>query len=163
MSDSTQVLKSVQGVLGGVSGTDIPGTVRHALCRRIVVWPKPADDGSASTATAEVLVFRAPVAGKIVSAHLTATSGGVTANDTDYATVTVSKRDGAGGSATTIATYSSTVAGGGMTQWVPKALTVTEADATFAAGSIITVKITKPGSGVVVRAGALTLLVDEGV
>src|SRR6185369_13915497 len=70
----------------------------------------------------------------------------VTANGTNYKTFTLEYDDGAGGSATTVATVDTSAV-----SWVantPVSLTITAANALVAAGKQLRLKITKAASGV---------------
>lgn len=144
----------------------VPARAAYALGRKVFSFLKEADDGAASTATAERVVFRVPAhltnGIEIVSVHYTP-DGAVTADAANNATITFSKRDGAGGGATSLATYTSDVAGGSLTAHVPKALTMaaTVADRQLAAGAVLTEAITKGGTGVALQAGSFTVVYDE--
>lgn len=161
MNDTQRVFARLLGQINSGPGTDVSGALRQMVARRSVRVIKAAADSMASDATTEYVIARFPVATKVVSAHFTGASGGIAAHASNTATLTVSKRDGAGGSATPIAAYTSNTAGGDVTQWVPKALTVTEADSVVPAGGILTFKIAKASSGVVVPAGEIEVVVDE--
>ncbi len=117
--------------------------------RRTVDYEKGAD-GAANTATAETTIGVLPEGGTLLGAWVTGDAG-VTADDTNYATITLRKRTSAGASATSIATLSTTTAGSGTwTAFAPEAFTVVTAASAnvVAAGSSLTLEISKPGSGV---------------
>lgn len=146
----------------------------RALRRKTLSIVKELDDGAAGTA-ADLPVF-------VVPAHLTngievksvsycCDATGIAADNTDFATVGVSKRDGAGGSATVIAELSTDGngtdalggAGAAVVAFVPRACTLsgTLATRSLAAGNVLTLVITKGGAGKVVPAGVVTVVYDE--
>lgn len=120
-------------------------------------------DALASTATAEIPVGVAVNASKLVKAYYLP-GAALTADDTDYATITVSRYTAAGGSKTTIASLTTeTTAGGGTDDWtakVPVALTLS-ASTDIAAGALITYEVAKEGSGVALPAGSLVLVLSD--
>lgn len=120
-----------------------------------VTLDKYSADATAATASAERPVFRAADACTVTAAYFLP-GGALTADNTDYAVLRIQKRDGVGGSASTVASYTTNVAGGSLTAQVTKSLgTIT--NASVAAGSILTFEITKGGSGVAVPAGQLLI------
>lgn len=120
-----------------------------------------AVDGAASTTTAEIAVGVSPRAGKLFRAYYLP-SAGLTAHDTTYATITVSRYTAAGGSKTTIASMTTKITGGSgdWVAFVPEALTLA-ADVALEAGAIITYEIAKASTGVAVPAGSLVLVVSD--
>ncbi|MBK8260227.1 MAG: hypothetical protein IPK80_02695 [Nannocystis sp.] len=120
-----------------------------------------AVDGTAGTTTAEVAVGVAPNKSKLVKAYYLPGSA-LTANDTDYATITVSRYTAAGDSKTTIATVTTKITGGtgDWTAKVPVAITLS-ADNAVAAGALITYEVAKAGSGVALPAGSLVLVLSD--
>lgn len=128
-----------------------------------------AQDAAAGTTTAETVVgcsiaHPANPTGKskILRAYYVPAAG-VTAHDTDYATITISKYTAAGGSKTTIASLSTVIASGDWTALVPKQITLTStlADRVLEAGAAITYQIAKPGNGVQLPAGKLVVVVGD--
>jgi hypothetical protein len=73
----------------------------------------------------------------------------VTANGSNFATITVSKRTAAG-AAVTLGTFSTSATS--MVAFVPADLTLTAANLKLAAGDVITVAISKTGTGVALTA-----------
>lgn len=66
---------------------------------------------------------------------------------TNNITATVAKRDGAGGAAATIGTRTTDVAGGALTAFTPATVTISShANATFAAGNVLTFKTADNGT-----------------
>jgi hypothetical protein len=153
-----QAKKAVAGQLASVSTT--PQTDADDMFSFQHTWAKTADDGMASTTTAEGHIgLVVPFACRLRSAKYVATTGGITAHATNYATLVVRKRDSAYASATTIASFATdTVTTDDVTQNVPKSMgDVAAGGLSIAAGSCITIEITKAGSGVVVRQGFVIL------
>ena len=158
-TDLNKLENTLKGALHSIGASDLSGTLKRVLRRFEVNLPIATDADGAIT---EVAICRVPVACKVVSAHITCTSAGITAHATNYATFDVSKRDGAGGAAAVAATFATdTVTTDDVTQWVPKALTVTAANASLTAGSVLTFKGTASGSGVAVPTSVLTVTLEE--
>lgn len=116
-----------------------------ALITRAQSVPRPAD-AAANTTTAETTLFVAQAA-MTVSAIKLCADAAVVANDTDYITFTIKKRDGAGGSATTIASATSAVTGGIAIAQFTKVSLGTITSGALAAGSIVTLTVAKAGAG----------------
>lgn len=141
------------------------GKILASTNDQVVVFEhlKTAADGSASTATSEVPIGMARRASKVLAAYFVPAST-LTADDTNYATLTVSKRAAGGGSKATVATASTTTTGTGGTgnfvAWVPVPLTV-QTDNAVTALSQLSFEISKPGTGVVVPIGKLVVYVSD--
>lgn len=161
---------NTQGLEKAIAGlTDSAGFASAAprlVRQRLVQTTKAAVDAADNTATAEYAFFRAP--GSVTVSAVYWTDGtGITANDTNYATLLVQKYDGAGGSAATTATVTTkTTTGSGsgdVTALVPIAvpLSTTKANLQLGAGQLLTFKITKSGSGVKVGGGVLSVEYTE--
>lgn len=122
--------------LGSVASNVAEGNCIHQV----------AADAAAGTTTAETAIAYFKT-GQTVARLVIVPTGAATANDTNYATITVAKRDGAGGAATTIATLVTTVAGGSWTAFVPKSMGAITSGA-LADGSVLTYTVAKAASGV---------------
>jgi len=155
--------RSAAGIILGVDssgvwvlmGLDATAALAAAQTSELT-YLKIAADAAASTATAETAFARLTAAGTIVGAYYSP-SAALTASDTDYATLTLKIRDGEGGAAATVATLVTNVAGGSWVAFTPKSLG-TLTNAAGAANSVLTLTITKAGSGVAVPAGVLTVI-----
>lgn len=112
-------------------------------------------DAAANSTLSERPFFRAPRAVTIEAVSIEP-SGTVTADGTNYATVTIRKRNGTGGGATTIASLATDVAGGNWTAWTRK--TTTLSNSTLAADDIVTVEVTKANAGVQLPPFAVSLI-----
>lgn len=123
---------------------------RKASSALTAVWPKDAADGAAATATAEVIFYRATVPVRVNSLKVLP-SAALTGDATNNATLAVKKRDGVGGSASTVASLTTTAS------WV-QFVTVdmgTPANNVLAAGDVLSVTISKGGTGVAVPVSAI--------
>lgn len=118
---------------------------------------KVAADGAAGTATTETVFNRVSRTGTIVGAWY-APSAALTGDATNNATLTLAKRDGAGGGASTVATITTTAVAGNWTAFVPVSLG-TLSNTSVAAGNVLTFAISKGGTGVVVPAGTLIVAI----
>jgi hypothetical protein len=115
-------------------------------------------DGSAAATLSETAFARAGYAGTILAAYYVPDAA-LTADDTDYGTLTVKIRDGAGGAAATVASKTTKITGGSgdWTAFVPVSLGAIT-NGTLAAGSILTALIAKAASGVVIPAGQFVIV-----
>lgn len=118
----------------------------------LTAWDKAAD-GAANTATAEKVIYRAHRA-ETITAILLALDSALTADNTNNATITIRRRSSSGGSAVTVATFTTNVAGGNFVAFAPKSLGAIS-NAALAAGEVLTVEITKGGTGVQIPSGRL--------
>lgn len=129
------------------------GSVKLANTSWSECWDKAAADGAAATATTEHSIMRASADMTLVGVRYVPDAA-LTADNTNYATITIKRRDAAGGNATTLASVTTQITGSGnWTQWV--AINLPVVVSAIAAGQIVTVSIAKAGSGVVVPAGQL--------
>lgn len=117
-----------------------------------------AADGAANTTTAENSLGAVFESGTLVDAYVIPDAA-LTADDTNNAVITISKRDSAGANKTTIATITTNVASGNWVQFARKALTLS--NVTIAAGSSFTYEIAKGGTGVQLPALRIALVIDR--
>lgn len=121
-------------------------------------WQKTGADGAAATATAETTVGRVGSAFQLGAVHIVP-GAALTADPTNNATITVFKRT-AGGAATAVAVGVTAASGanatGSWTAWVSVPMTLVSG-AFVSAGDVLTVSITKGGSGVVVPQGTIEI------
>lgn len=142
----------------GVNGSPVPiiwvGTIAWLLARATTVMDAfcraslSIADAAANTAIAERAMNNFAAHGKLTG--VTFTGAAIAADNTDYITVTISKRDGAGGGATSLATYDSRAANNGaVTAFVPAAftLTATVADLDILETDVLTITTVKGASG----------------
>lgn len=162
LSNSGGSNRSLGGVVFGLGDDSNPilwdGPVAWLLARaalmadnKIGAWHQIAD-AAAGTATTEIAVTREKMHGVVTG--ITFTGDAVVADNTDFDTITISKRDGAGGAAVVLGTYDTRAANqGAVTQHVPAAfslsavagaLNVLETD-------IVTITVVKAGAGKALR------------
>lgn len=125
---------------------------------RSVSFSKDAADGAASTATSEHVVHRMSSAGTIAAVYFIPDAA-LTGDATNNATLSVAKRDGAGGASSPIASRQTTAANGNWTAFVPVNFG-TVSNAAVIAGDLLTFAISKGGTGVAVPAGLLVVLIN---
>lgn len=157
MSDRTYQQDIQVGDLTAARGVSDPvaavrqGNSRIFTFRKLIIATgTELVDAMAADVTAECRGFLFPFAGLVTSIKLTLTAT-TAGHATDAFTMTVSKRDAAGGTLTTLGTITSlVVATGGFTAWVPRSLTLTNANLQVVAGGACTWSIAKNGAGVAV-------------
>lgn len=136
------------------------------LIRRTYVLRKPAVDAMAADTTAYTAAdqIRMRCAGRILGVNVQP-QGSLTANDTDYATISVQKADGLGGAGTIMASKTTKITGGtgdfaaGRSEAL--ALSATVANTRFAVGSVLGFAIAKAGSGVAVPVCTISVDIEE--
>jgi len=121
-------------------------------------WAKTAADGAAATATAETVIGTVGSAsGFAIGSCVFAPAAALTGDNTNNAVITVAKRTAATpGTPVTIASLTTNVAAGNWTAWKAVSLTVA-AGAFVSPGDVLTIAITKGGTGVVVPQGQLEI------
>lgn len=127
---------------------------------RVAVYLKVADDAGASTATAESLFYRAPKKSTVLAVHY-GPSAALTADNANNATLTLRKRDGAGGAALSVAAATTNVAGTGSWSAFQGVSLGTVSNTALEAGNVLTFEISKAGTGVVVPRGTLVVQIVE--
>jgi len=161
----TDVKKSLQGLMHWVSGGD--AAVEQATVNRRVCVQFPSGIPVTSGTVPEFPIYqdgRLP-GGAVVTAVKYVPSAGLTANSTNYATLTLGSRTSAGGSLTAVATANTKLSGaGGTGDWSafsPVSIAVTAANATVPANGMLTVTAVKSGTGVDIPSGALVIEYQE--
>lgn len=121
-------------------------------------WDKAAADSLAADTTAHY-IFRADTARTIKAAYFIPDAS-LTSNSTNYATLSATVEDGAGGAVGTAASVTTKTSGGGgsgnWTAGTPVALTL-GATLALTAGQVVKFGIAKAAAGVVVPAGRFQL------
>lgn len=140
MATDREILKNQQaGALGTAPGvSDAKDTIRKFHEETFLL----ANDADASLVERG---FRVQKAFRVKSCYYIPSTG-LAASDSAYDTLTVSKRDGAGGSASVVATRTTQVTGGAaLVAFVPFELTLSATTAYhyFAVGEVLTVLITE--------------------
>jgi hypothetical protein len=158
--------RSIMGLVLGLLSDGTPrtwvGRVAHTVARALMIadaYPLASTeiaDAAASTAIAEKAIRRPKIHGKVTSIELTGAA--IAADNTDYITVTVAKRDGAGGGAVTLGTYDSRAANqGAVTAFTPAAFSLSAVAAALylLETDIVTITTVKGGSGKVITGQVL--------
>jgi hypothetical protein len=119
-----------------------------------------AANGATAAATAvqvPIMTCDRPV--KVVGARVVP-GAAMTANDTNYVTLTIRNRGALGVATTTLAARAWTVAGGNSVAGLAETLTLsaTEADLLAAAGDVLTAQWSHTGTGLAIPAGLVELL-----
>jgi hypothetical protein len=123
----------------------------------VITWEKAAADGAAATTTAESTIIRAPFALGVFAAYYVPAAA-LTADNTNFATITIAKRDVNGANSVTLATVTTQITGSGnWTAFKPVPIPLQSTAVNLAAGEVLTVTIGKSGSGVVVPIGMVHL------
>ncbi len=123
------------------------GTFPPTIVQANAFYPKYGADPAASAATTEQVFYAVKAASTITSIKIYPNAA-LTADNSNYATITIAKRSSAGAS-TTLATAVTNVAGtGSWSAWT--VLTLTVSSNALVAGDMLTFTITKTGTGVVV-------------
>jgi hypothetical protein len=156
---ATRIFGGLRGLFSALDSTD-DALLKNLMTRHKVV-AQITDGGTAGTAQTETPVWENTTGNnmRVVTAKLIAPVTGA-ASATDTVTVTVTKRDAAGGSAAVVATYTSNVAGTGFTAFVPEALTNTVANVIVPTGYTLTVLASKANSGVAIAAATSQAVVE---
>lgn len=162
MSDTDRTIfkKMQSGSLGTSGAANAIGEVAEIHTRSHSI-PKTGTENAATNVAETPLTF---VKRKAQCQGFKYTTGtNVASNATNYLVVTINKRDGAGGAAVTLATYNThPSAQGAITQWQPAAFSVvSNADATVAAGSVLTYQVGKLGTGQLLDVGVFTPVLEE--
>jgi len=129
-------------------------------------FDKLAADGMASTATADTLLWTNPYDFTVymVSARLTCTGAGITADNTNFATIALKSNDGVGGAtATGLSITTAITDSGNISQNQSKSFTLlTSAGAAIPAGGGLWLNIAKSGAGVVVPVSIINVRFRRG-
>ena len=155
-------LTALKKRLGGTDALDLGGgdTVDQ-LSDTHVRWTKAADDTLAADATANTKVWTNPYDFPLEVMGLKYSAGGtITAHDTNYATLSVKTDDAAAGTPVAALDMATKITGGtgNVAAEISEAHTTrTAANCTVPVGGNLYVAIAKAGSGVVVRAGVVTV------
>ena len=167
LSNSGGSNRSLAGLCLGLYDDGTPrvwsGPVASAVARAVLIADNFAlaahgiADAAASTAVAERPVSHRPrVKGTVTSVWFQGLVEAI--GDTDFAVITISKRDGAGGGAVSMATYDTRAAGNGaVVAFVPKqfTLSVVAGALNLLETDVVTITTTKGGSGQIITGSIL--------
>ncbi len=162
MSNAGDILKKWVGTSGLDLGQEaLDGA--YGLLAKEAVFVKAAADGAASTATASTKMWTNPYPFTLrVARVLYQPDSTLTADNTNYANIILSKDDGADSAPAAVCTMNTQITGtGNFATDISKVATdptMYAADRILAVGGNLWITITKPGSGVVVPAGRLVVM-----
>ncbi len=145
--------------LGGIT------TVNQMISVQAPGYSKTSADAMASTTTANTQIpfvnnFGFPI--KLTAAYAVAVGGTLTADDTNYATITIKFDDGAAGTPAVAATWATTTTGtGNWAVGVREAATLTAANCVLPDSGVAWFNIAKAGSGVVVPTSNYFMLFER--
>ncbi len=169
LSNSAGVNRSLLGVAFGVDPDTLTPVVYHGPVAWLLAraahsatnesgaWYDIAD-AAANDAITERAINRKRVHGTVTAIQFIGAA--IAADNTDYITVTVSKRDGAGGAAVVLGTYDSRAANqGAVTAFVPAAfsLSVVAGALDLFETDVVTITVVKGASGKVIT-GAVRVI-----
>jgi len=143
------------GLVQSASGA--PQPVINQFSDVFVQYLKAAADGSAAATTADTLFYSNPYdfTMYVVSGQFVGTGAGITADNTNFATLAVKTNNGVGGATATALTLTTAITdSGNISQNQPKAFTlVTAANVALPPGGGLWLNIAKAAAGVVVPVG----------
>lgn len=158
--------RSIIGLVFGVDERGYPRVWAGPIASLLARWLLAADnhklasteiaDAAASTAISEKTIDHAQLHGTVTS--IVFNGAAIAADNTDYVTITVAKRDGAGGGAVTLGTYDSRAANNGaVTAFVDAAFTLSAVAGALnlLETDIVTITTAKGGSGKVITGAVL--------
>lgn len=156
---------ALRGILQStINATDnVDNELANSLTRDQIVYAKLAADGAAATATTNLTFNAARRACRIQRAFFVPEAT-LTADNTNFATIVLSKRTG-GGADVVMASIATTIAAPGSGNFavgvaVPLVLSTVAGAIVMAANDSYRFGITKSGTGVVVPIGALIAVVE---
>lgn len=146
VADAVQVQPSEIAGLGLETDGATPPKLRTKAQFRQFRPSHQIESLGAATVRTELTCAYCPVAMTLNAIRLTSRTS-VTGHDTNTFTIIIRQRDGAGGAASTVVSFQCTATpNNSLTAWVPKDLGSLSVTA-FPAGSIVTIEVTKQGSG----------------
>lgn len=145
--NGSKIYKAIKGLFSALDSTD--ESLLKAIHYQHKVRVYVSDLATAGTAQTATPFYTNDTGGnmRVISCKLIVPIA-VTANATTNMTATVAKVDAAGSNSATIASYTSDVAGGSLTAFVPKALTLTAANVVVANGWTLNAAVSKGSTGV---------------
>lgn len=146
------IFGALRGLFSALDATD------EALLKNTIYRDKVeahvTDGGTAGTAQTETFIYKnTSGTNQLVVSASFCTPIAVTADASNNATITVTKRSSSGGTAAIVATNVTTAGGtGSITAFLPVPLTLTVANVVLAANEVLTVLVSKGGTGVAIGA-----------
>lgn len=145
---ATRIVNAIKGLFSGLDSTD-EVLLKYVTKTRFKVRVYVSDLATAGTAQTATPFFTNDLGCslKVVAVNLIVPIA-VTAHASNNMVATVAKVDSAGANSATIASYTSDIAGGSLTAFVPKGLTLTAANQTLLSGWTLNAAVAKGASGV---------------
>jgi hypothetical protein len=153
MTDRAEIVHSMQGQWAGIANvTNVAAETRKILSRRQITYRVPAVQSNAvlpESCIVQALANTWTNGFRVVEVRFTSANA-LTADNTNLVTVTLKKRDGAGGSASNVTTFNTaaTAAGGSgnIAAFVPYVPSLTASAVECAANTVLTVTLTGAGT-----------------
>lgn len=140
--------------------------ITHQAFDFTVPFGKTAADGAAGTATADTIIWTNPYDFNVVvvAGRLVTLGAGLTADNTNFATISLKTDNGAGGAtAVALSTTTAITDLGTLVSNVSKAFTLwTGANSVLVPGANLFINIAKSGGGVVVPISAYQIRLQKG-
>ncbi len=157
-------LFSAAATLASLTAAQLEEVIDSVINVHLEQWKKDAADAAAATTTAANHFFENKTGRQLEVTSVTILPDGtVTANDTNYATITLEREDGAAGGKETVAVITTKITGGSG-DWaagVPVTLTITSANRFIDPDAVLSMKIAKAASGVAIPASVATVKMEE--
>lgn len=158
MSDQSVLVALQQANVASNTDFTNSGSTVLKQCQRFASIPIPA--GAAATSYS-LPALRLDRVAKIISVRY-ADTGAITANSTNFVTLSLAYNDDAGGSATTVASIATTAAGtGNVSANQSKAVTVVATAAVVPANQMLLARATQTASGVAFGPGFMIVCWEE--
>lgn len=158
MTDIGTLTNQLEGTYG-VGLSDSKSAIEDLCLVHVFNANKELADAAASTAST-LYSLKVPFKCKVEAVTI-CPGGALTAHDTTNAILTLAKADGAAGSATTVATLTTNTTSGDWVADTFKEMSVTASAADVNDGQLLTLKITKGSTGVVVPACSVSIRVRK--
>lgn len=148
---ASKIIGAIKGLFSSLDATDTSLLTNMLLFDQLEAHV--TDGGTAGTAQTETFVYQNTTGTNQQVTGITACSPvAITGDNTNNATFTVTKRDNAGINNVVVGTITTNVAAGNWTAFLPKALALTAANVVVPNGSVLTVLVSKAGTGVAIGA-----------
>lgn len=168
MSDLDKIQGTFEGELHSIGASNLTSQLKRTLrrfevSRRLSAVTNSYSEVAVNTNLAEQLFIRVPVAAKVIEAFYTPDGGtNYAANASNVRTIAIRKRAGSafGDTAATVASLG--LGTNALTLWVPSALSVTAAQATLTANTILSCQVMcNHAESPVFPPGVLTVTLEE--
>lgn len=159
---ASKIFGGIRGLFSALDTTD--ETLLKDCIIREKVEAHITDGGTAGTAQTETFAWKNTTGtNQRVTGASICTPVAVTADAANKATVTVTKRDAAGINPAVVATLTTDLAQGNLVAFLPAALTPTVANVIVPPNGVLTVLMSKAGTGVAMAAATAQARVEIGL